>query len=475
MPIVKIMSSLYSLRIPYLAYPVKNKFYASLLIGVGLAIANTYSYAKPSHSSTKKHSSAPAKHSKKAVTSNLKKKDKSPKHTTAAAKHGKKEIKAAIKRSKSHVHNTLLSHLKNTKKKHSGKIASRPSGSRRKHQEFAAHQPETTLTPPVSNPSPTRIPHLPSSNRLVHLDIQPSENNPRIHSLIPADNSDVIHHSNSVETAMPGQYTTAHGVITSSLSAAGQQAGLSNELITQLTHIFAWDIDFATNLHRGDQFTIVYESGDNEQIIAAEFASQGRTLTAVKYEDGDGNINYYTPEGKAMRKAFLSTPVDYARISSHFDANRRHPILNRIRAHKGVDYAARTGTPVKAAGDGKIAFIGRKGGYGQVMIVKHGEHYETLYAHLSGFKKGLLDGDPVRQGDIIGYVGQTGLATGPHLHYEFRVDGEHRNPERQAPRHLMTLNGRLLADFKTQAHPVLAQLYSAKAQTLLAKNQHNTD
>jgi len=462
---------------------VKNKFYASLLIGVGLAIANTHSYAKPTHSSVKKQASASVKHGKKQLTAAIKQDKRhthDTKHATASAKHSKKQTTASAKRGKAHEHDTLVSHLKNSRKRHTDTLVSRQATSKRKPQKLAARHLENTLPQPDPAPTLTRIPHLPSKNRLVQLDIQPTENNQRIHSLISTDNNDVTHRSTDVETSKintPHHYVTAHGIITSSLSAAGQNAGISDELITQLTNIFAWDIDFATNLHRGDQFTIVYQRGDdnNEQIIAAEFVAQGRILTAVKYEDGDGNINYYTPEGKAMRKAFLSTPVDYVRISSHFDANRRHPILNRIRAHKGVDYAARTGTPVKAAGDGKIAFIGRKGGYGQVMIVKHGEHYETLYAHLSGFKKDLQDGDSVRQGDIIGYVGQTGLATGPHLHYEFRVDGEHRNPENQAPRHLMTLNGHLLGDFKAQAHPVLAQLYSAKAQTLLAKNQQNMD
>ncbi len=171
-----------------------------------------------------------------------------------------------------------------------------------------------------------------------------------------------------------------------------------------------------------------------------------------------------------MRKAFLSTPVDFIRISSGFDVHRKHPILNRIRAHKGVDYAARTGTPVKAAGDGKIAFLGRKGGYGQVMILEHGEHYETLYAHLSDFKKGLQNGDQVEQGQIIGYVGQSGLATGPHLHYEFRVDGVHRNPETLNHQHSLPLSDDALADFKSQSRPLLTQLYQTKASNLLAKN-----
>jgi murein DD-endopeptidase MepM/ murein hydrolase activator NlpD len=174
-----------------------------------------------------------------------------------------------------------------------------------------------------------------------------------------------------------------------------------------------------------------------------------------------------------MRKAFLSTPVDFVRISSGFDTHRKHPILNRIRAHKGIDYAARTGTPVKSAGDGEVTFRGSKGGYGQVMIVKHGEHYETLYAHLSDFKEGLESGDLVKQGDVIGYVGQTGLATGPHLHYEFRVDGVHRNPETLNLAQSLPLHAEVLADFKAQTRPQLAQLNKTKAQSLFAKNQYD--
>ena len=172
-----------------------------------------------------------------------------------------------------------------------------------------------------------------------------------------------------------------------------------------------------------------------------------------------------------MRKAFLSAPLDYLRISSGFDMHRRHPILNRIRAHKGIDYAARTGTPVKAAGDGEIIFCGNKGGYGQVLIVKHDDRHETLYAHLSDFRKNLQTGDLVKQGEVIGYVGQTGLATGPHLHYEFRVAGEHRNPEALNIEKSEALHSETLADFKEKTRATLNQLNRTKAQSLLARNQ----
>ncbi len=269
--------------------------------------------------------------------------------------------------------------------------------------------------------------------------------------------------------------TSAQGTIRSTLAAAGRSAGLSPDVMEQLAQIFAWDIDFATDLHNGDRFTVVYEKGgfdSDDEIVAAEFTNEGRTHRAVRYIDQQGNTGYYTPEGLSLQKSFLSTPVDYARISSHFDLNRRHPILNRIRAHKGVDYAARTGTPIKATGNGEVTFLGRKGGYGQTVIISHGEHYETLYAHLSDFKNGLQNGSHVRQGEVIGYVGQSGLATGPHLHYEFRVDGEHRNPltvTAQLSRPLPA-NSASMTDFKMQTQRTLAQLNQAKAKTLFARS-----
>ena len=269
------------------------------------------------------------------------------------------------------------------------------------------------------------------------------------------------------------QLASGQGTITSSLSEAGKKAGLSEELVDQLTQIFAWDIDFATDLHDGDRFTVVYERGGfngADDIVAAEFVNRGKSFRAVRYIDKDGYANYYTPEGSAMQKAFLTTPVDFARISSHFSLNRRHPVLNRIRAHKGVDYAARIGTPVKATGNGEIAFLGRKGGYGQVVIIKHGDRYETVYAHLSRYKAGLLEGSTVRQGEIIGYVGQTGLATGPHLHYEFRIDGIHQNPLTARVSNSIPVRSVAMAEFKSQIQDPLAKLNQVKANSLFAKN-----
>ncbi len=266
---------------------------------------------------------------------------------------------------------------------------------------------------------------------------------------------------------------TAHGVIKSSLLQAGKDAGLTQQAILQLAEIFAYEIDFALDLRAGDHLTVVYEGGfrDGEQvlsgpILAAEFRNQGKVYRAIRHSAGDGSARYYSPDGTSLRKAFLRTPVDFTRISSGFSLGRRHPILNTIRAHKGVDYAAPSGTAIKAAGDGKIIFKGRKGGYGNVIEIAHGRHHTTLYAHMNGFAKGISVGSSVKAGQLIGYVGSTGLATGPHLHYELRVDGVHRDPLKVNTALADNLTGRELKAFKAQAASLLAMLESASVTRL---------
>lgn len=227
----------------------------------------------------------------------------------------------------------------------------------------------------------------------------------------------------------------ATGTVTSSLFLAAAEAGMTDRTTMELAAIFGWDIDFALDMRVGDSFAVVYEELylDGEKlrdgpILAAEFVNGRRTIRAVRYVDTNGDASYYTPGGDSMRKAFIRTPVDFARISSSFSLGRRHPILNKIRAHRGVDYAAPPGTPIKAAGDGKVIFSGTKGGYGRTVILRHGSNRTTLYAHMRSFRRGIRNGARVKQGQVIGYVGSSGLATGPHLHYEFRVNGVHRNP-----------------------------------------------
>ncbi|MEK0362165.1 peptidoglycan DD-metalloendopeptidase family protein [Pseudomonas sp. CBC3] len=227
----------------------------------------------------------------------------------------------------------------------------------------------------------------------------------------------------------------AYGRIESSLFLAAKHAGLSHNLTMDLANVFGYDIDFAMDIRKGDSFEVVYEektvAGEKVgtgNILAARFTNRGKSYTAVRYTNKQGTSSYYTADGQSMRKAFIRTPVDFARISSRFSNGRKHPILNKIRAHKGVDYAAPRGTPIKSAGDGKVLLAGRKGGYGNTVVIQHGNRYRTLYAHMQGFAKGVRSGSSVKQGQIIGYIGTTGLSTGPHLHYEFQVDGVHVDP-----------------------------------------------
>ncbi len=266
------------------------------------------------------------------------------------------------------------------------------------------------------------------------------------------------------------------GSIQDSLFVDGRRANLSDRLILQIADIFNYDIDFAQDLQPGDRFAVVYDvlykngkklrDGD---IVAAEFVNQGHAYKAVRYKDSEGHYAFYTPEGLSLKKAFIRTPVDFTRISSGFTLHRYHPILNTIRAHKGVDYAAPMGTPVKAAGDGRVEFVGRKGGYGNFILLKHYGAYETAYGHLSRFRPGLRPGQAVHMGEVIGYVGMTGLATGPHLHYEFRVNGVHVNPVTVKLPGGMPLQGRQeMARFRFDTAPLVARLDAAASQNRLA-------
>lgn len=281
--------------------------------------------------------------------------------------------------------------------------------------------------------------------------------------------------ANTVEHPLERRIARAAGTIHSSLYLAGQKAGLPDALTMEMANIFGWDIDFATDVQRGDNFTVLYEEfyaqGEKVragEILAAEFTNGDKTLQAIRFNDGRGHASYYTPDGLGMRKAFLRTPVEFSRISSGFSLGRRHPLLNHIRSHKGVDYAAPTGTPVKAAGDGTVAFAGNKSGYGKTVILQHGKQYSTLYAHLSRYPKGLNEGDRVEQGQVIGYVGQSGLATGPHLHYEFRVNDQHRNPLTIKLTQAEPIPSQEKSEFVREAKTLMDQLTAFK-RTLTAR------
>jgi len=237
------------------------------------------------------------------------------------------------------------------------------------------------------------------------------------------------------EIAAQTQLVMTAGVIETSLFAATDNAGLSDAVAVQLADIFSGEIDFHRDLQPGDRFSVVYEAlfAGGEflragRIVAAEFSNEGRTYRAVYFQDSQGRGGYYTPEGKNVRKAFLRSPLEFSRITSGFTSARLHPVLKIWRAHKGVDYGAPVGTRVRSTSDGVVEFAGWKGGYGRVIVVRHTNDYSTLYAHLSGLAKGLAPGQRVTQGELIGFVGMTGLASGPHLHYEFRVHGVHKNP-----------------------------------------------
>jgi len=267
--------------------------------------------------------------------------------------------------------------------------------------------------------------------------------------------------SNPVQTRI----RTAAATIDSSLFQAAETAHVSDMVALKLANVFAWDIDFVLDIRSGDRFTAVYEQIYQDgkylhdgELLAAEFINDGKLYRAVRYTAEDGATGYYTPEGRPLRKAFLRAPVDFTRVSSGFNPARLHPILNTIRGHMGTDYAAPTGTPVHAAGDGRISFAGVRGGYGKAIVLAHSNSVSTLYGHMSRFAKNLRCGSHVSQGEVIGYVGMTGLATGPHLHYEFLMNGVHMNPQTVRLPGALPLRAESLAGFRDAAAPLLANL-----------------
>lgn len=258
------------------------------------------------------------------------------------------------------------------------------------------------------------------------------------------------------------------------LFGAASQAGLSDALVLRMVEIFNFDIDFVRDLKRGDRFALVYEEvwRDGERlrdgnILAATFINGGKRFEVFRHETLDGGVDYLSRDGKSRKRAFIRTPLEFSRVSSKFSLARRHPVLGTMRAHRGVDYAAPTGTPIRVTGNGTVAFAGWKGGYGKVVEVQHGKTYRTLYAHMNGFAKGIKVGAKVNQGEVIGYVGRTGLATGPHLHYEFHVNGQHRDPLSVDLPTAEPLSGAELARFKAAVGERIAQLATMES-TLVA-------
>ncbi len=309
------------------------------------------------------------------------------------------------------------------------------------------------------------------TGELQHLIYHPDKTNK--YMLSKTNNAFALNHE---KRKYERRITHASATIETSLFEAAVEAGLSDNITMDLAHIFGWDIDFALDIRENDHFTVLYEQlyldgehAGSGNIIAAEFNTQGKNHTALRYTDKQGNSSYYSADGKSMRKAFLRTPVDFTRISSRF-GNRYHPTLKRKKAHKGVDYAAPRGTPIKAAGDGKIIWRATKGGYGKTIIIKHGSKYSTLYAHMKSYNRKARNGSQVKQGQVIGYVGTTGRSTGPHLHYEFRVNGAHRNPLTVKLPDAKSIPKKDRNDFLNQSRPLLAQLDLVKTMRLADSN-----
>lgn len=263
--------------------------------------------------------------------------------------------------------------------------------------------------------------------------------------------------------------------IQSSLFGATDSAGIPDRIAIQLADMFESDIDFHTDLRRGDNFNVIYEGSYDQgelfktgDVLAAEFVNKGKVYRAIGYRDDAGQMQYYTPEGNSLHKSFLRSPLEFTRVSSGFNLGRFHPVLQRVRAHKGVDMAAPTGTRIKASGDAVVNFVGKKGGYGNVIILKHANGISTVYGHLSRFASGLRRGNQVAQGEVIGYVGMTGVATGPHLHYEFLLNGKHRDPMKVALPKANPIRSHQKTAFDNISNQLTAQLRLLGASNIAA-------
>jgi len=271
-----------------------------------------------------------------------------------------------------------------------------------------------------------------------------------------------------IERALETRTVLVSGSVGRSLFHSARKLGLAGHVINTLTdEIFQYDIDFSRDMTVNDRFSVLVEQTwrDGELIRtgpvqAAVFTAKGKPFTAVRFEH-EGKVGYFDTEGRPLKKSFIRNPIQFARLSSRFGM-RRHPVLGTMRAHKGVDYAAPTGTPIMAAGDAKVASVGWQGGYGNTVVLDHGRGYTTLYGHMSRTAK-LKRGQQVRQGEVIGYVGATGLATGPHLHYEFRVNGQHRDPLKHMMPPPDPLGSEALLAFRDQSTPTLERMREVEA------------
>lgn len=265
-----------------------------------------------------------------------------------------------------------------------------------------------------------------------------------------------------------------HGVIDDSLYLSARDAGLDDRLTMEMAGIFGWDIDFVYDIRKGDKFEVLYqdlylddEKIDTGNILAAKFINRGKETIALRYTDENGDTDYYTPDGHSLRKAILRTPIN-ARVSSPFNLQRRHPVLGVVRPHEGTDYAAPPGTPIKAAGNGRVVSAGWKGGYGRAVVIQHGDNISTLYAHMRAIAKGMRSGVRVKQGQTIGYLGSSGLATGPHLHYEFRINGAPRNSRTVKLPDASPVPKAEMARFQAKTQTLLTALNEARGERQIA-------
>jgi len=260
--------------------------------------------------------------------------------------------------------------------------------------------------------------------------------------------------------------SVVEGIIHDSLFYDAARAGLEDSLTIKLVDMFAWDIDFSRDLRKGDSFKVMFEESFDDEgkrvgqtILAAEFVNKGYKYTGVRYKNKKGDIEYYSDEGRNLRKTYLKSPVKYSRISSRFKTSRKHPVLGYNRAHRGVDYAAKSGTPIRAVGDGRVVYKGWKSGYGRFIEIRHinGIH-STAYAHMRQYGKGIRKGSYVKQGQVIGYVGMSGLATGPHLHFEFRSRGVAVNPLKIKHKSADPVAKKELTSFRVKAKEILRRM-----------------
>ena len=271
----------------------------------------------------------------------------------------------------------------------------------------------------------------------------------------------------SIDLPVEKERVVTSGTIEQSLYVAAEQADLKQSTIMELSDIFQWELDFARDIRKGDQFSLIYDRlyregkyiGDGD-ILAAEFVRGGKHYQAIRYTSPDGKTDYYAPNGQSKRRTFLRHPVDVVRITSRFDPKRVHPVLHKIRAHKGVDYGSPTGTPIRATANGVVKFAGSKSAYGKTVILSHGTDIRTLYAHMSRISNKVSNGKRVKQGDVIGYVGATGRVTGAHLHYEFQKNGKHVDPLKVELPAAQPLEAELRDELRELSEDLLAQMRS---------------